>query len=88
MKFVRKNEFLFIVILFLGFGIRCNHYIHEIAKCVGIQDLSAKVLRSCNGINVIKCTFEALNSQRLPSEIAKSRGKNLMDIYHIYYGTK
>ncbi|CAG8521038.1 3767_t:CDS:2 [Funneliformis caledonium] len=71
-----------------GFGIRCNHYIHEVAKCVGIQDISAKVHGSCNGMNVIKCTFEALNSQNLPSEIAKSRGKNLMDVYHTYYGTK
>ncbi|CAB4382395.1 hypothetical protein RhiirA1_412286 [Rhizophagus irregularis] len=71
-----------------GFGIRCNHYIHEIAKCIGIQDLSAKVFGSCNGMNVIKCTFEALNSQKLPSEIAKSRGKNLVDVYHTYYGTK
>ncbi|RIA85094.1 hypothetical protein C1645_782685 [Glomus cerebriforme] len=71
-----------------GFGIRCNHYIHEVAKCVGIQDLSAKVFGSCNGMNVIKCTFEALNGQKLPSEIAKSRGKNLVDVYHTYYGTK
>jgi len=71
-----------------GFGIRCNHYIHEVAKCVGIQDLSAKVLGSCNGMNVIKCTFEALSRQKLPSEIAKSRGKNLVDVYHTYYGTK
>ncbi len=80
--------YLFILCIFLGFGIRCNHYIHEVAKCIGIQDLSAKVLGSCNGMNVIKCTFEALNSQKLPSEIAKSRGKNLIDVYHTYYGMK
>ncbi|CAG8559622.1 20790_t:CDS:2 [Dentiscutata erythropus] len=71
-----------------GFGIRTNHYIHEVCKCIGFQDISSKVFGSRNGMNVIKCTFEAFNSQRLPQQIARARGKNLFDVYHTYYGAR
>ncbi|CAG8451478.1 6715_t:CDS:2, partial [Ambispora leptoticha] len=56
-----------------GFGLRCNHYVHEICKCVGIHDLTGKVRGSTNGMNVIKATFEALAAQRLPQDIARQR---------------
>ncbi|CAG8432676.1 5658_t:CDS:2 [Diversispora eburnea] len=70
-----------------GFGIKTNHYIHEICKCIGMQDIACKIYGSRNGMNVIKCTFLALESQRLPEQIAKARGKNLFDVYHTYYGS-
>ncbi|KAI8983457.1 ribosomal protein S5, C-terminal domain-containing protein [Pilobolus umbonatus] len=69
-----------------GFGIRTNHYIHEICRCIGIQDISAKVRGSTTPMNVIKATFEALTNQKLPTDIAKMRGKILADVQHIYYG--
>ncbi|CAG8465703.1 6857_t:CDS:2 [Acaulospora morrowiae] len=69
-----------------GFGIRTNHYVHEVCKCIGIHDISSKVYGSRNGMNVIKCTFEAFASQKLPEQIARNRGKNLFDVYHNYYG--
>jgi small subunit ribosomal protein S5 len=69
-----------------GFGIRTNHYVHEICKCVGIQDISAKVRGSTTPMNVIKATFEALSNTKQPEDIAKMRGKKLADVQHVYFG--
>ncbi|KAI8876183.1 ribosomal protein S5 domain 2-like protein [Backusella circina FSU 941] len=69
-----------------GFGIRTNHHVHEICRCIGIQDISAKVRGSTTPMNVIKATFEALSSQKLPEDIARMRGKKLADVQHVYYG--
>ncbi|CAJ0751097.1 21946_t:CDS:10 [Entrophospora sp. SA101] len=68
---------------FHRFGIRTNHYIHEICKCVGIHDLAAKVLGSRNGMNVVKATFQALETQKLPEDLAKTRGKKVVDLYRV-----
>ncbi|KAG2232207.1 ribosomal protein S5, C-terminal domain-containing protein [Thamnidium elegans] len=69
-----------------GFGIRTNHYVHEICRCIGLQDISAKVRGSTTPMNVIKATFEALSNQKQPEDIAKMRGKKLADVQHVYYG--
>jgi len=37
-------------------------------------------------MNVIKATWEALCSQKLPDEIARARGKKLVDVRKVYYG--
>ncbi|KAI8836241.1 ribosomal protein S5, C-terminal domain-containing protein [Chytriomyces cf. hyalinus JEL632] len=71
-----------------GFGIVASNHIHEICRCVGIRDMAAKVRGSLNPINVIKATFEALQSQRTPVEIAQARGRKLVDIADAYYGGK
>ncbi|KAI7887474.1 ribosomal protein S5 domain 2-like protein [Lichtheimia hyalospora FSU 10163] len=70
-----------------GFGCRANHYIHEICRCIGIQDLSGKVRGSRKPMNVIKATFEALSNQKMPQDIAKMRGKKVTDVQGIYYGS-
>ena len=69
-----------------GFGLRTQHLIFEIARCAGIRDLSARVGRSRNRMNTVKATVEALTSQRLPEEIARARGKKLVDVRKVYYG--
>lgn len=69
-----------------GFGIRANHFIHEICRCAGITDISAKVWGSRTGMNVIKAMFAALRSQKLPNTIAKERGKRMVDVEARYYG--
>ncbi|KAI9285070.1 ribosomal protein S5, C-terminal domain-containing protein [Umbelopsis sp. AD052] len=71
-----------------GFGNRSNHYIHEICRCIGIHDLSGKVMGSRTPMNVIKATFEALQHQKFPEEIAQLRGKKLADVQHTYYGAQ
>ncbi|KAF2746448.1 37S ribosomal protein-like protein S5 [Sporormia fimetaria CBS 119925] len=69
-----------------GFGLRVQHLIFEMARAAGLQDLSAKTPRSRNKMNVIKATWEALTSQKLPDEIARGRGKKLVDVRKVYYG--
>ncbi|KAJ2708072.1 28S ribosomal protein S5, mitochondrial [Coemansia sp. IMI 203386] len=69
-----------------GFGCRVAPMIHEICECIGIQDLAGKIHGSRNPMNVIKAFFEALTTQRIPSDLAKARGLRLLDVNHIYYG--
>ncbi|KAJ2341188.1 28S ribosomal protein S5, mitochondrial, partial [Coemansia sp. RSA 2618] len=68
-----------------GFGCRVSPIIHEICECIGIQDLAGKIHGSRNPMNVIKATFEALTTQRVPSDLAKARGMRLIDVNHTYY---
>ncbi|KAJ2656817.1 28S ribosomal protein S5, mitochondrial [Coemansia sp. RSA 1199] len=68
-----------------GFGCRVAPIIHEICECIGIQDLAGKIHGSRNPMNVIKTVFEALKTQRVPSDLAKARGLRLIDVNHTYY---
>lgn len=69
-----------------GFGLRCQHLIFEMARAAGIHDLSAKVPRSRNKMNTVKAAYKALLTQRIPDEIARGRGKKLVDVRKVYYG--
>ena len=75
-----------VLMAFVGFGLRVQHLIFELARAAGLQDLAAKTPRSRNKMNVIKATWEALTSQKLPDEIARARGKKLVDVRKVYYG--
>lgn len=72
----------------VGFGIRCQHLIFEMARAAGISDLAARSSRSRNKMNVVKATFEALLNQRLPEDVARARGRKLVDVRKVYYGGK
>ncbi|EHY59252.1 28S ribosomal protein S5, mitochondrial [Exophiala dermatitidis] len=68
-----------------GFGLRCQQYIYEICKCAGIHDLAARVTRARNPMNTVKATIQALLSQKDPEDIARARGKKLVDVRKVYY---
>lgn len=68
-----------------GYGIRASEPIFEMCRCLGIQDLSAKITRSRNRMNVIKAALEGLRNQRLPDTIARGRGLKLADVRKVYY---
>lgn len=69
-----------------GSGLRVNHVIYEICECAGIKDLSAKVYKSRNIMNIAKGTLEAITkSQKSLDEIALGRGKKIVDVKKIYY---
>ncbi|TKX19828.1 putative 37S ribosomal protein S5 [Elsinoe australis] len=68
-----------------GFGNRCQHLIFEMARAAGLRDLSARTLRSRNKMNVVKATYEALMSQRMPEEVAIARGRKMVDVRKVYY---
>lgn len=55
-------------------------------RAAGIHDLSARVPRARNKMNVVKATYKALMSQKIPDEIARGRGKKLVDVRKVYYG--
>lgn len=55
------------------------------ARAAGIQDLAARVPRSRNPMNTIKATYEALMKQRIPDEVARGRGKKMVDVRKVYY---
>ncbi|KAI1940689.1 28S ribosomal protein S5, mitochondrial [Ophidiomyces ophidiicola] len=68
-----------------GFGLRCQHHIWEMCRVAGIHDLSAQVTRSRNPMNTVKATYQALMSQKNPEDIARARGKKLVDVRKVYY---
>jgi len=49
-----------------GFGLRCSPFLHQVAKAAGISDLSAKITRSNNPMNVIKMSLMMLQSGGSP----------------------
>ncbi|KAJ6470117.1 hypothetical protein C8R47DRAFT_1149557 [Mycena vitilis] len=50
----------------VGFGLRCNPYIHPLLKAAGIKDISAKVWGSRNRIMVVKATLRLLQAGHAP----------------------
>lgn len=81
--FLRYNDMM--LIIGLGFGLRCQHLIFEMCRAGGIHDLAARVDRSRNPMNTVKAAYEALMSQRNPEDIARARGKKLVDVRKVYY---
>lgn len=68
-----------------GFGVRANYYVYEVCRCAGISDVSAKVHGSQNGMNIVKAVFEAMRLQKLPSTIARERGRHVIDVRERYF---
>ncbi|KAK7513650.1 mitochondrial 37S ribosomal protein uS5m [Phyllosticta citriasiana] len=68
-----------------GFGLRCQPLIFEMARAAGIHDLAARVGRSRNKMNTIKAAYEALLGQKLPEDIARARGRKMVDVRKVYY---
>lgn len=54
-------------------------------RAAGIRDLAARVTRSRNKMNTVKATYEALMSQKDPEDIARARGRKLVDVRKVYY---
>ena len=69
----------------VGFGIRCSGKIYEMCKCVGISDMAARVTRARNPMNTVKAAFQAFLGQRDPEEIARGRGRKMVDLRRVYY---
>ncbi|KAF1980826.1 hypothetical protein K402DRAFT_467991 [Aulographum hederae CBS 113979] len=68
-----------------GFGVRTQHLLFEMARACGITDLSGRVSRSRNPMNTVKAAFQALQSQKMPEDIARARGRKLVDVRNVYY---
>ena len=54
-------------------------------RAAGIHYLAARVGLSRNPLNTVKAAYQALMSQRNPDDIARARGKKLVDVRKVYY---
>ena len=57
-----------------GTGIIAGKTVRAVLELAGIKNIRAKCLRSNNPTNVVKATFEGLQSLRTAEEVAKTRG--------------
>lgn len=58
----------------VGFGLRCNPYLHQILRAAGLKDISAKVWGSRNRLNVIKAAFRMLHAGHAPTAMGDGMG--------------
>ncbi|KIP12082.1 hypothetical protein PHLGIDRAFT_17724 [Phlebiopsis gigantea 11061_1 CR5-6] len=58
----------------VGFGLRCNPYIHQICKAAGIKDISAKVWGSKRPTQVIHCAIRMLQGGNAPLAMGNGFG--------------
>ncbi len=57
-----------------GTGVIAGSTVRAIMDAVGIRDVVTKCIRSTNPHNVVKATFQALESLQSPDYVAKKRG--------------
>jgi len=62
-----------------GTGLTCNNALSLICEAIGIKDLQAKVHGSNNAHNMVAAFWKALLSVRTPEQIARIRGKAVID---------
>ena len=58
----------------VGFGLRCNPYLHQILRAAGLKDISAKVWGSRNKLNVIKAAFRIIHAGHAPTSMGDGIG--------------
>ncbi len=63
-----------------GSGVIASSAVRAILEAAGVKNILTKSLKRDNPHNVVRATFEALNSLRSLSDIAKSRGKTVAEI--------
>lgn len=56
----------------------------EICRCMGLADISAKVLGSRNPLNVAEAFLRVLRRQKTPEEVAQDGGIKIVDVLKVY----
>jgi len=64
-----------------GTGIIAGGPVRAVMEAVGVTDVLSKSLGSSSSINVVRATFEAINSLMDAKVVAKNRGKTLKDLW-------
>ena len=64
-----------------GTGVIAGGAVRSVMDACGIKDVLSKSLGSKNSVNRVKATFVALEQLFDAKELAKSRGKNLIDMW-------
>ena len=63
-----------------GTGIIAGGAVRAVMEAVGVTDVLSKSLGSNSSVNVVRATFEAINSLMDAKVVAKNRGKSLEDL--------
>ena len=63
-----------------GTGVIAGGSARAVLECAGVHDVLAKSLGSSNAINVVHATVDALQQLEEPEEVARRRGKSVVDI--------
>ncbi len=64
----------------VGTGIIAGGPMRAVFECLGIHDVVAKSVGTQNPYNMIRATFDALNTMQSPRAVAQRRGKKVSDI--------
>lgn len=64
-----------------GTGIIAGGTVRAIMEAAGVADVLSKSLGSSSAVNVVKATFKAAASLMDGREVAKGRGKSVMDVW-------
>ncbi len=64
-----------------GTGVIAGGPVRAVIEAAGIKDIRTKSLRSNNPCNVVRATFNGLQSLRSAEEVAKKRGKTVKEIF-------
>jgi small subunit ribosomal protein S5 len=66
-----------------GTGIIAGGPIRAVFEALGVKDVVAKAVGSCNPHNIIKAAFDALTAIHPPKAVADKRGKKVTEIVHV-----
>lgn len=64
-----------------GTGIIAGKNVRAVMECLGVHDVLAKSLGSCNPHNEVKAAFEALLALTSPGVISRRLNRSIRDIY-------